>query len=238
MSAAANVGARDGERLGAAIFDFDGTLYDMRGLIPKIIMSSPLNALTMRAEREARRGMHGHDYGSADALRSDLFRRVAAITKRSADEVRSWYFGWYLPCIERILKKRFRARRNADCLMESLRVMGVKTAVLSDYPKIEERLEAIGLDSRNFDVILSAEDLGALKPCPRPFIETAKALGVPPCQCLVAGDRSDTDGDGARAAGMGFARIASNRGNKPRDAYKDAGLDWDDFSRAILMAVE
>lgn len=220
----------------AIIFDYDGTLYDFRSLARHLLCCSPRDAFRMLAERKARRAMLGSDMGSMACLRSELFRRMSVITGKSADMLGEWYVEKYLPLLLKVLKKYYKARKNADCLLESLRVMGIKTAVLSDYPYIQDRLEAIGLDSNLFDATLSAEEMGALKPSARPFIEAAKVLGVPPNGCLVVGDRSDTDGDGARAAGMDFVRIERHGCKKGEDS--DNPIPWDDFSRYALLSVE
>lgn len=233
----------------AIIFDFDGTLYDFSALARRLILSSPPDALRMQCERKVRRAMLGSDMGSMASLRHELFRRMSVITGKKQEIIEKWYIERYLPLLLKVLKKHYSARNNADCLLESLRVMGIKTAVLSDYPDIQGRLDSIGLDKGLFDATLSAEEIGALKPCARPFLETARVLGVNPRECLVVGDRSDTDGDGARACNMDFIRIVTDKtilqkgsgkhksDNKSKDAENDIPVLWDDFSRYVLLSV-
>ncbi|MBW2264536.1 MAG: HAD family hydrolase, partial [Deltaproteobacteria bacterium] len=86
---------------------------------------------------------------------------------------------------------------------------GLKTAVLSDYGRVAERVEALRLPVTLFDDLASAEDAGALKPSPLPFLMSARNLGLEPDQVLVVGDRDDMDGQGAMAAGMAFLRLGS-----------------------------
>ena len=72
----------------------------------------------------------------------------------------------------------------------------------------EEKLYALGLSPDLFDAgVYSASDLGGLKPCPVPFLKIAHAMGIDPSLITVVGDREDTDGDGAAAAGMNFRSI-------------------------------
>lgn len=237
-----------GSKHRAIIFDFDGTLYDFHALSRRLVMSDPLNAFKMKAERVSRRALLGSDMGSMAALRSELFSRIAAVTKTKIKAIEEWYVEKYLPLTVKVLKKYYRARKNADCLMESLRAMGIKVVVLSDYPCVQDRLEAIGLDKDLFDVTLSTEDIGALKPCERPFLEVASALGVSPNACLVVGDRIDTDGDGARVSTMDFVRIAGHKESTVRQetressevcsVERDDAVLWDDFSSYALMSVE
>lgn len=216
-----------GVKYGAIIFDFDGTLYDFRHLARRLLRNDILDAFTMLAERKARRALLGSDLGSMARLRAELFYRMSIITGKKTEVLGEWYIEKYLPLFVTVLKKYYRARKNADCLLESLRVMGVKTAVLSDYPNIQDRLKAIGLEKELFDATLSAEEMGALKPCARPFIEAARLLGVSSSRCLVVGDRADTDGDGAKAAAMDFVHIG-----------KEHLISWDDFSRCALLSAE
>jgi hypothetical protein len=55
------------------------------------------------------------------------------------------------------------------------------------------------------------ESFGAQKPAPGPFRIIAGDLGVSPGETLVIGDREDTDGVGALAAGMSFFRLDDGR---------------------------
>ncbi len=62
------------------------------------------------------------------------------------------------------------------------------------------KLEALGL-SRYFKRIYAAERYGALKPDPRVFHAALADLGIPAPALLHIGNRADTDGAAARAAG-------------------------------------
>ena len=91
-------------------------------------------------------------------------------------------------------------------------------------------MEAIGLNDRRIGK-WSAEEMGALKPSARPFIEVARAMGVEPAETLVIGDRADTDGAGAKAAGMGALLIEGKR------AAAECGFDvrsWDDVCKLLI----
>ena len=69
--------------------------------------------------------------------------------------------------------------------------------VISDFAP-EAKLDALGL---NFDRVYAAERYGALKPDPRVFHAATTDLGIPPSALLHIGNRPDTDGLAARAAG-------------------------------------
>ena len=70
---------------------------------------------------------------------------------------------------------------------------------VSDFDP-EAKLEALGLRDR-FDRIYAAERHGALKPDPRVFHAALADLGMPASALLHIGNRAETDGAAARAAG-------------------------------------
>lgn len=69
--------------------------------------------------------------------------------------------------------------------------------VVSDFAP-EAKLDALGL---RFDRVYAAERYGALKPEPRVFQRALADLGIAPPALLHIGNRMDTDGLAARAAG-------------------------------------
>ena len=61
--------------------------------------------------------------------------------------------------------------------------------------------------SDGFSVVISCRTLGALKPLPDGLHAAASQLGVPVSELLHVGDRWDTDGRAAAAAGCHFRHI-------------------------------
>ena len=103
-----------------------------------------------------------------------------------------------------LLTDRARARSGLEPLLRRLRAGGVRLGVVSDHPRIDERLVAIGLEPALFEDRLASEELGVLKPSPLPFFALARKWGVEPGALIVVGDRLDLDAASAGAAGMGF----------------------------------
>jgi FMN phosphatase YigB (HAD superfamily) len=166
----------------------------------------------MWAERRARKKFAGRVYDSAEAYYRDFFQEFARGARCSAARARRWYFESYLPLMIRLLRKHYRPRPGTAELFAALRSgknrwgRGIPFAVYSDYPFTGERLKALGLDPAPGGCY-GPEDFGAQKPAAAPFLRIAAALASPPEQTLVAGDRDDTDGAGARAAGMKYLRV-------------------------------
>lgn len=75
-------------------------------------------------------------------------------------------------------------------LIQQCKNEGLKVAVASsaDRIKVNANLAAAGLHQSNFDAIVSADLFENLKPAPDIFLAAAKALNVPPNECVVVED--------------------------------------------------
>ncbi len=188
------------------IFDFDNTLYDGRRYALRLVFANLTHALRCKAERGVRHRLAGRDFHDAQALRQELVTLLGQASHISAAAARSWYEGKYLPSMLTILERHYDARPGAIDLMRRLIAEGKTVCVLSDYPNTAARLAAIGIADPHIHAF-SAEEMGALKPSARPFVEIAKLFNVGHSDTLVVGDRDDTDGAGARAALMDYVVI-------------------------------
>lgn len=188
------------------IFDFDNTLYDGRHYALRLVFANILHALRCKAERKVRKLLAGKDFQSADALRTQLTTLLAQATHTTPSQALSWYEGQYLTSMVAILQKHYTSRPGAKELISRLLDNGKTVCVLSDYPNTSARLAAIGLTDPHIHSF-SAEEMGALKPSSRPFLELAQKFNTTPEKTIVIGDRDDTDGAGARAASMNYIII-------------------------------
>jgi putative hydrolase of the HAD superfamily len=89
--------------------------------------------------------------------------------------------------------------------LAAFRRAGLRLGVLSDFPP-ERKLELLGLDGA-FDVVLSSEKTGFLKPHPEPFKQFSRAMGLAPEEILYVGNSSRYDAAGAEGVGMKAALI-------------------------------
>lgn len=100
----------------------------------------------------------------------------------------------------RILLPAIRRRGPRSGVVELLDRLRPRTLVaVSDFEP-EAKLEALGLRGY-FERVYAAERTGALKPDPRVFHAVLADLGIPASALLHVGNRADTDGGAARAAG-------------------------------------
>lgn len=109
-------------------------------------------------------------------------------------------------------------RRGVVSLLTRLKKQQIILGVFSDYPA-RDKLKALNL-THFFDTIVSAHDNGisGFKPETSGFQASARKMNLPPSRILYVGDRMDTDGAGAAAAGMKAAIIGKKpgtAGNKP-----------------------
>jgi FMN phosphatase YigB (HAD superfamily) len=198
------------------IFDFDGTLYDLKGFARRLILAYPPDIGKIRAERVVRRRFSGADYGSPEGYYDAYFSALAEACGKSGDRMREWYFTHYMPRMVRVLERHYRLRPGAEALLSGLG----SSAVYSDYPLLRERFAALGFVPGGTVRLYGPESFGAQKPAPRPFLSIAGDLGLSPEEILVIGDREDTDGAGARSAGMAFFHLNS-------------GEAWEKFRAAL-----
>lgn len=212
----------------AIIFDFDGTLYDFSFIPIRVILREPHHIFWIRADRVTHRMLRGRDFGSSESFVREYNRRMAKHTRLSEEENIKWYTDTYIKkTMVKVLKRHYRCRDGLRSFVSMLRQKNILMAVFSDYPFVSERMLAVDMDQEMIDCfakISSAHDFGCLKPAPRAFLEIAHSLGVPPENCLVVGDRDDTDGEGARNSGMQFIQIC-----KKKSKGNPSIMTWTEF---------
>ncbi len=187
----------------AVIFDLDGTLFDKSGLPFYLVIKQTLRRrlVTLKKERNARKRMKGKYFVDEEGFYNAFFSEFGNKTARS------WYFRTYMPDMTKILKKHYRLNPWVLDVISKLRQQGIKIVVFSDYNCVKEKLEALGLDLSLVDFYFDAPALGGLKPCREAFLKLCEKIGQQPSECLMVGDRDDTDGEGARTVGMPFVLV-------------------------------
>lgn len=228
---------REFKRYGAVIFDFDGTLYDNTGITKELLLSHPLSVFKIGADREARLFFRGMDFESTENFIQSVAERAGKKAGMKTEKFIIWFIKRYMFFLEQIFRnKRFHARPKIEECFESFNSHGVKIAVYSDYPNVVRRMKKAGISDRAVNLcegLYSSETFGCLKPASRGYLQIAADLHVRPEDVLVIGDRDDTDGEGARMAGMDFLQVKTNKKPKPVQNGHIV-IDWNDFVKKVV----
>ncbi|MBI2944412.1 MAG: HAD family hydrolase [Candidatus Wallbacteria bacterium] len=221
-------------------FDLDGTLYANSTYVPGLIWrwftgnfaSAPWTTLKrVRAARlyqKARESLRAR--GQVTDLKAEAFAEAARSSGYPEAFVRETIDALiYANPFEGSAAHVFPGTHETLVVLKS---RGLKLAVLSDYP-VDTKLQALGLADVGWDLLMSAEDVNALKPHPALFAEACARLAVDPADALHVGDRPDCDTAGARAAGM-KTLLFRGEGRPPRPGPR---ADYEAASYAALRTI-
>lgn len=189
------------------VLDLDGTLYDKTGLAARIVKRLWWCLPLLAAERLARRNMHYTRYASQEEFFDAFFSYMARGHWWSKRAAASWYYTVYMPSMVRAIKRHHTTRPEVMELIAEAKKKGLQVAIYSDYGCVVEKLEALGVDPAQFDLMVSAPELGALKPSESCAKAVMEMLGAKPETTLFVGDRDDKDGASARSVGARFLLI-------------------------------
>ena len=138
----------------------------------------------------------GHDYSRAawQSLVNETFASAGAA--QPSDEC---FNALYARFVEADAWRVFDDARPA---LESLRSLGLRLAIVSNWDeRLRPLLDALDL-TRWFQVIVISHEVGHAKPSPEIFLHAAARLHLPPASILHIGDSTREDLGGASSAGM------------------------------------
>ncbi len=192
-----------GPPLRAVVFDVDGTLYPIRQIVRR---SWPLvcrNARLFRAFGRARRALRGEQPGAGLRRRqAELVAGFLGIDSAAA-----------AAALERVVYRqwprtfrRLQPYARVAATLARLRAGGLRLGIVSDSPFVREKLGALGL-AAGWGGVVSADEAGALKPNPEPFLLVLKRLQVAPEETLFVGNSYAHDVVGAHHVGMRAAHL-------------------------------
>jgi beta-phosphoglucomutase len=221
-------------RIAALVFDFDGVIADTERLHLRAFQEAfAPRGWTLDEAAYFDRFLGYDDRGVVEAFareraialdRADHQRLVAAKTAAFARHLAS-------PDILDILYSGARTR-----LVELAARYPLAIASGALHGEIVAILAAAGLRDL-FRAIVAADDVGATKPSPEPYLTAAARLGVTPAACLAIED-SPPGLTAARAAGMRTVAVATT---VPRHALGDADCIIDgigDLTAEVLALVD
>lgn len=186
------------------IFDLDGTLYNKKGLAHRMVRRLWWCLPLLMSERLARREAHQVQFDSEQEFFDAFFTAMARGHWWGKKVAEKWYHKVYIPAMVRLIARHHKARPEALALIEECKARGLKMAIYSDYGSVEDKLTALGIDQSQFALLVSAPELGALKPSKPCAEKVLQLLHADPKTTLFVGDRDEKDGASARAVGAQF----------------------------------
>jgi len=214
----------------AVAFDIDGTLYpEYKMFITSFILAVryPFFINHFRVVRKQIR-----EYNKVDnfyKLQAVLLAKRMRITENKAEQLikNVIYSKW--PRVFKYIKP-YRGVKN---LLQRLKEMKIKIAVLSDLP-VEEKLRYLKLDGI-WDCAFSSEETGYLKPHPMPFRKLLDKLNTLPHSTLYVGNNYKYDIVGASKLGIKTAHLS----HKPhKQSIADFTFkDYKDLEKFLLAMI-
>lgn len=201
-----------GGRLGGVkliVFDLDGTLYAKSHMVWRMLCSAPREWRLMLAERKTRKQLRGQYFGNEDTFFQTYFLTMATYCNAHPEDLRTWYFNRYMPLMVSVIQRYYKPVEWLLPFIADCKKHGIRLVVLSDYGHTHEKLRALNLNDDLFDWVVSAPELGGLKPTSQLIEKVLENMDVTPAECLIIGDREDTDGALAQAVGADF-KLVSN----------------------------
>ena len=189
------------------IFDLDGTLYAKSNMVWHMMFAAPSDWRMMWAERKTRKQLRGKWLENEIAFYQTYFQIMATYCSRTPEQAREWYRNKYMPLMVNVIRKYYKPLEWLLPFIAECKQRGIRLVILSDYGHTLEKLEALGIDKNLFDWVVSAPELGGLKPAPQLIDKVIEFMGVARGQCLIIGDRNDTDGQLANDAGAAFCLV-------------------------------
>ena len=211
----------------AVLFDVDGTLYPQSFFIKTSLhffLQHPRLSAAFRHLRHDVRAIGGvEDLHLAQVSLCAGYMRIPA--ERAQELLETHIYGTYMKMLSKA-----KPYPKVEPLLSDLKNRGLKLGVITDYP-VGAKLSALGFD-RYWDVAVSADTMGHLKPEPDAFLLAADELKIAPEQIIYVGNEYKYDIIGARRAGMKTAHLAQKA--VPDSVADITFSDFDDLRRYIL----
>lgn len=163
----------------AALFDLDGTLVDSAALWRRALASLVMGRQG-RPEADAVEGLCGLTAVDAVATIGRRLRWPVGAVARDAHWVERQVCAGY--------SERVTWQAGALALVQSIRAAGVMIGLVTSSSRTV--VEAVLADRQcpGFDIVVSGDDVRAVKPAPDPYILAAKLLAVSTFQCVAFED--------------------------------------------------
>ncbi|HUW69995.1 MAG TPA: HAD family hydrolase [bacterium] len=225
-------------------FDIDGTLYSARRLYLRLLARGMKSLKLMVAFNEARldirklldspeyRARNIHGIEAFHRFQAELCaRRMGADPEQTHEAIERFF---YTAAVEPFAS--IPLYPGVIELLGALRERGIRLGALSDFP-CERKVQLLGLGEL-FDVVMTSEETGLVKPDRASFDLLASRLGTPPEHILYVGNSEQYDVAGAMGAGMRTALITRSRRAAAGTAAEFAFSDYAQLRRYVLEHLE
>jgi len=219
-------------------FDIDGTLYPASAIFLRLFFQGlpkmKLLSAFSKVRHELRQLLSSPDFhkkgiNSIEALHHYQAGLTAALLDQNPEKVHTdiekFFYGASTEAFNAI--KPF---PGVAPFLDSLRSSGFPLGALSDFPG-DRKLKLLGL-AEKFDVSMTSEETGRVKPDRASFDLLAQRLGIPNEEILYVGNSEAYDVKGAKNANMQTALISRNL--KVRTDADFVFFDWKALERYIL----
>lgn len=226
------------KKLEAVVFDLDDTLYDYfecdqhaLNALTELDYASVADIFTFSLEEfeKARISTKLNFEGLACVSRYRYFEELIKNFKTPdssgfARVLEAQYWNFFF--------EKMRLRRGVETLIRYLNSQGIPIAVLTDQETwIQEKKLARLSIANAVNLLLTAEDVGEMKPSPKVLIEIAKAFGVSPSSMIMIGDSEQLDVEPIQKLGGRGILVASSTGTEKRTNAKR--LTFPDIQRIV-----
>ncbi len=204
-------------KISAVGFDIDGTLYPASALYIRMVPGAIARLKLLRAFNAVRKDLRNDEvlarFGvETPTTLANFHRKQAEMTaerlKVTPESIQSRIDYFFYKKSEDHFS-RIKLYPHAVDLLSVLASRGLKLGALSDFPA-DRKLELMKIADK-FDVIMTSEETGRVKPHRHSFDILAERLGVPAGEILYVGNSEAYDIAGAKAAGMHSALISAKK---------------------------
>ena len=211
----------------AVLFDVDGTLYPQSFFIKtslQFFLRHPKLSAAFRHLRHDVRAIGGvEDLHLAQVSLCAGYMRIPA--EKAQALLETHIYGTYMDMLSKA-----KPYPQVEGLLADLKKAGLRMGVITDYP-VGAKVSALGFD-QYWDVAISADTMGHLKPEPDAFLLAAEELKIAPEQIIYVGNEYKYDIIGAKRAGMKAAHLAKK--DVPDSVADITFSDFDDLRSYIL----
>ena len=216
---------KEDRKIQAVLFDVDGTLYPnykMYIISLLFFFRHPHIARTFqRMRKEIRKIDHIENFQKQQAgiMAEDLGISI----EESSKILEKYIYGQFVNMFSWI--KPFKI---IETVLKDFRAAGLKLGVISDFP-VKKKLSFLELDNY-WDVVMSADEMGSLKPKKAAFLKASEKLNIPPERIIYVGNHYLYDIIGAGSAGMMTAHFSRRKRSDSRaDLTFSSYLDLRDY---------